>query len=93
MTANDLGYQSRPKLSSAAFPAGNLGHSRPAVGSSNCLCSGCGELFKSLYSFDRHQLLAKDGSVICREPASIGMVRNARGLWVTELREMGGGDE
>lgn len=60
---------------------------KPRPGSSQCLCMGCGRPFNSVSAFDKHQTLTK-GAVTCRDPASLGMVTNARGWWVLSLREM-----
>jgi hypothetical protein len=38
-------------------------------------------------SFDRHQLLDHDGSVVCRDPASLDMVQNRAGFWMTMQRD------
>jgi hypothetical protein len=57
---------------------------------------GCGEPFNSVTAFDRHQRQGPDGRTICIYPGDITakdgtpkpMVKNARGWWVTELRDM-----
>ncbi|MCC6315062.1 MAG: hypothetical protein IT337_13740 [Thermomicrobiales bacterium] len=72
-------------------------HLKPAIGTGQCLCMGCGEAFNSVSAFDRHQRIGSDGRTICLHPLEITdrngnpkpMVRNARGWWVTSLRDMG----
>lgn len=68
---------------------------KPAIGTNQCLCAGCGEAFNSVTAFDRHQRIGKGGRTVCVYPGDITdrdgnprpMVKNARGWWVTELRE------
>lgn len=70
---------------------------KPGIGTNQCLCMGCGEAFNSVSAFDRHQRQGPDGRTICLHPLDIvdgkgnpkPMVRNARGWWVTSLRDMG----
>lgn len=57
-------------------------------GSSRCVCAACHDGFNSVFAFDKHQVMKSDGDVICRDPATLGMVRNADGWWITEAREM-----
>lgn len=56
------------------------------LSSARCVCGGCQDGFNSLAAFDRHQRLRTDGRPVCLDPASLGMVRNEAGWWVTELR-------
>lgn len=74
-------------IASTDFRHSNQGHLRPAHGTGQCVCGQCGHGFYSLFGFDKHQTLDSDGSVICWDPASLGMVRNKTGWWVTSLRE------
>ena len=57
---------------------------RPEVnigpGSSRCQCGRCGLAFSSVSAFDKHQRLTKDGSLVCRNPPTLGMV-NRDGFW------------
>jgi hypothetical protein len=39
-------------------------------------CRGCGEVFTSITSFDRHQRKGK-----CLPPAEVGLVQNDKGRW------------
>lgn len=57
------------------------------VGTGRCKCCGCGRYFTSVSGFDRHQILRDDGSVICRDPATI--VRRETGEPVLVLNEKG----
>lgn len=65
-------------------------------GGSRCVCIGCGDGFNSVYAFDRHQVM-EGGESVCRDPATLGMVRNKDGWWVTGMmpdgRTFGGRDE
>lgn len=56
-------------------------------GSNRCVCQACNDGFKSVSSFDRHQVINSNGDVICRDPATLGMVRNDDGWWVNSLYE------
>lgn len=58
-------------------------------GSNRCVCTKCGDGFNSVAAFDKHQILNADGSVLCRNPESLGMVRIKDGWWVTALRPDG----
>ncbi len=63
-----------------------------------CSCRACGELFNSTAAFDKHRI---GSSRQLREPATapdrrcrtveemraVGMATNARGRWVTALKE------
>lgn len=49
-------------------------------GTNRCRCSGCDRSFSSVSAFDKHQLIAKDGSGICLDPAERGLVL-IRGYW------------
>ncbi len=49
-------------------------------GSNRCQCCACGRFFGSVSAADRHQRLI-DGQVICRDPASLGMVEK-HGWWI-----------
>ena len=59
------------------------------IGTNRCLCTGCGRYFTSVSGFDRHQTLRDDGSVECRDPATIVnkktgervMILNDGGYW------------
>ena len=44
-------------------------------------CAKCKRYFNGNTAFDKHQRLRKDGSVICRNPESLGMFLNDRGYW------------
>lgn len=57
-------------------------------GSARCVCRACGDGFNSVTAFDKHQVLNSRGQVVCRDPATLGMVRNADGWWITEAREV-----
>ena len=48
--------------------------------SRKCQCGRCGNAFTSVSGFDKHQRLAKDGSVICLSPDAVGLVLND-GWW------------
>ena len=52
------------------------------TGLSACWCTECEELFNSEHAFNLHW---RKGH---RHPEEAGMVKNARGLWVSELRGM-----
>ena len=60
------------------------------IGSALCLCTVCGEHFRSPTGFDRH----RTGPVEARrcltpeEMAARGMSRNARGYWITAVYEV-----
>lgn len=73
------------KNASTDFRQPNPNGLRPGFGTGQCLCGGCQRPFNSVSAFDRHQTLRKDGSVVCRDPASLGMVTNERGWWVLSL--------
>ncbi len=49
-------------------------------GSNRCQCCACGRFFGSVSAADRHQLL-RNGEVICRDPASLGMIQQD-GWWI-----------
>jgi hypothetical protein len=49
-------------------------------GSNRCQCTACLRYFGSVSAADRHQLL-RNGQVICRDPASLGMIQQD-GWWV-----------
>ena len=58
------------------------------TGRSTCVCTKCDEVFNSVAAFDAHLTRGKNSP----EPAKHDwswMPRNARGLLVTSLREMG----
>jgi hypothetical protein len=55
---------------------------RLPVGSKFCQCSECGRYFTAVSSFDRHQILAEDGSVICRDPESVVSKKGVRKLFL-----------
>jgi hypothetical protein len=57
-------------------------------GSKQCRCGGCHRVFWSVSAFDRHQMLSGDGKVICRDPATLGMVQNRQGMWMKMRRVM-----
>lgn len=57
-------------------------------GSSRCVCWACNDGFNSVKAFERHQVMSSKGDTICRDPATLGMVRNATGWWITEARDM-----
>jgi hypothetical protein len=48
-------------------------------------CASCGHQFGSLERFDAHQNIdyERDPVLICRWPADLGLVRDARGVWQT----------
>lgn len=48
-------------------------------------CSQCGQVFNSVYAFDKHQSLSGE-KVICTHPDDLGMSFNTRGYWITEPR-------
>lgn len=48
-----------------------------------CVCLACGDGFGSLGAFDKHQKFNSRGDVVCVDPATVGMERNAGGWWVT----------
>ncbi len=58
-------------------------------GDRNC-CAGCGELFNSSYAFAKHRTGEYEGNnrrcMTIPEMEAKGMVKNAAGFWVTELR-------
>jgi hypothetical protein len=68
------------------------------VGTNHCQCMGCREYFNSVAAFDLHQRLDTDGRPVCVYPGAMTdrdgnpkpMVKNARGWWVTRLREYEG---
>lgn len=74
-------------------------HLLPTQRSNQCKCRQCGEVFNSLAGFDRHQRL-DSGRVICTHPQDLKdrdgnpkpLLLNAKGLWVTSLREPGAFD-
>jgi hypothetical protein len=52
-----------------------------------CVCRTCGERFNSTRAFDKHRI-GDWGMRRCRTPdvmEAIGMSRNARGLWITQI--------
>ncbi len=49
-------------------------------GSNRCQCAACGRFFGSVSAADRHHLL-RNGQVICRDPASLGMIQQD-GWWM-----------
>jgi hypothetical protein len=55
-----------------------------------CECRGCGELFNSVKSFDRHRRgTYTPPARRCLSPDEMrakGMTRNAAGYWITEAR-------
>lgn len=57
-------------------------------GSSRCVCMACWDGFNSVTAFERHQVLDDEGNAVCRDPARLGMVRNADGWWITKSREV-----
>ena len=83
-----LVHASAGKLVSTDFRRSNQGTLTPAFGTGQCICGQCGHGFASVSAFDKHQTL-EGGELLCWDPASLGMARNARGWWVTELREDG----
>ena len=46
-------------------------------------CSPCGRVFTTVAAFDRHQDVdyKRAPRVICRDPATTGLVQNAAGRW------------
>jgi hypothetical protein len=52
-----------------------------------CQCGFCGQMFRSLSAFERHQIRPrKNASVGCLNEQGMrqrGMVQNAEGLWTT----------
>jgi hypothetical protein len=48
--------------------------------SQRCHCAACHRTFTSASAFDRHQAL-DGGTVVCRDPATRGLVRRADGIW------------
>jgi hypothetical protein len=48
----------------------------------------CWDGFNSVTAFERHQVLDDEGNAVCRDPARLGMVRNADGWWITAPREV-----
>jgi hypothetical protein len=50
------------------------------TGLATCCCYDCREIFNSVTAFDKHR---KDFK--CETPESLGMEKNGRGYWVTEL--------
>lgn len=49
-------------------------------------CGGCGEVFTSLYGFDRHQRRI-GGVLTCLPPGECGLERKANGRWGLPGRE------
>jgi hypothetical protein len=47
--------------------------------SNACLCNACRRYFTSVKAFELHQRLTPDGSVVCRDPASVGLCIVERG--------------
>lgn len=84
-----IAHRSIGKVLSGAERRVHTGQLQPRHGSNQCVCGQCGHGFGSVYGFDKHQTLDKDGGAVCWEPASIGMMRNERGWWVTSLRDRG----
>lgn len=69
-----------------------------SVSNSRCQCSGCGEFFNSLASFDKHRVGTFGLDRRCRtgcEMLEAGMDKNTAGYWVTARSEGGfwGGKE
>jgi hypothetical protein len=70
----------RPRVDSARLPTyldrvvGPLPTVGLRPGSRRCQCCRCGLAFSSPSGFDRHQSLDGNGDVLCRNPASLGMV-------------------
>ena len=44
-------------------------------------CAKCKRYFNGNRAFDKHQKLRKDGSVLCRDPETLGMFLNEKGYW------------
>lgn len=76
----------RPGCASCANGEGNPGTLRLRPGSRQCRCGACDRFFWSVAAFDRHQRLAADGAVVCRDPAALGMVQRDDGFWITMRR-------
>ena len=68
-----------------ASPAIAITANKPILRGGVSQCYGCKEVFRSVYGFDKHQLLDETGRVICWDPASIGMIKDANGRWITGL--------
>lgn len=47
-----------------------------------CQCGDCGEYFNSVAAFDRHRV-GVGRARKCMPPASLGMVKNRVGYWIT----------
>ncbi len=54
-------------------------------------CSGCHETFGGVGGFDLHQKDRPDGrGVICAGPATLGLERSERGVWVRPAPKVAG---
>lgn len=56
------------------------------IGTNHCQCYACKRFFWSVGAFDKHQRMINK-RIACLDPEDIGMVKNARGWWVTALNE------
>lgn len=56
-----------------------------------CQCSPCGREFTGVGAFDRHQSVdySRRPAIVCLNPATLGLVRNAAGRWGTPLDAAG----
>lgn len=51
---------------------------RTTIGTGRCVCRGCDRAFSGVSAFDKHQTGAKDGSNVCHDPATRGLVFDGR---------------
>jgi hypothetical protein len=58
---------------------------------SACKCSPCGREFTGLTAFDKHQDVdySRRPAVVCKDPATIGLVRNDYGRWGEPMNAAG----
>ena len=57
------------------------------VGKNFCECTGCGEFFWSVSSFDKHQIKGRNGTTRCLKPEemhTINLEKNKQGYWITK---------